>query len=61
MRQWEYIDLATLTGEQSQNRDNLVNFSSNGNQVVIIESLDRTPRKRKAITDIFTWIQAYAV
>ena len=38
-----------------------MNFSFNGNQVVIIESLDRTPRKRKAIPDIFTWVQAYSV
>ena len=61
IRRWEYIDLATLIGDQSQNRDDPVNFSSNGNQVVIIESLDRTPRKRKAIPDIFTWVQAYSV
>ena len=37
-----------------------MNFSSNGNQVVI-ESLDRTLRKRKIIPDIFTWVRAYSI
>ena len=43
------MDLATLTGEQSQNRDDLGNYGSNGNQVVIIEPMDRAPRERKAL------------
>ena len=55
------MDLATLTGEQSQNRDDLGNYGSNGNQVVIIEPMDRAPRERKAHCDIFTWIQAYSI
>ena len=38
-----------------------LNYSSNSNQVVIIESLERTPRKRKAVTDIFTWVQTYSI
>lgn len=38
-----------------------MNYSSNSNQVVIIESLERTPGKRKAVTDIFTWVQAYSI
>ena len=60
IRRWEYIDLATLTGEQIQNRDDPVNFGFSGNQV-LIESIDRTPKKRKAVSDIFTWIQAYSI
>ena len=61
IRRWEYIDLATLTGEQSQNRDDPVNYGPSGNQIVIIEAMDRAPRKRKAVSDIFTWMQAYSI
>ena len=38
-----------------------MNYGSNGNQVVIIESMDRTSKKRKAVSNIFTWIQAYSI
>ena len=60
IRQWAYVDLATLTVEQIQSRDDSMNYSSNSNQVVIIESLERTLGKRKAVTDIFTWVQSYS-
>ena len=61
IRRWEYIDLATLIGDQNQGRDDPVDYNANGNQVVIIESLERTSRKKKAVSDIFTWVQAYSV
>lgn len=61
IRCWEYIDLATLTGEQCQHRDDPVNYGSSGNQVVIVESMDRISKKRKVVSDIFTWIQTYSI
>ena len=44
-----------------KSRNDSVNYSSNSNQIVIIESMERPPGKRKAVSDIFTWLQAYSI
>ena len=61
IRRWEFIDLSTLSGDQIQPSDNSTSYYSS-NHIVIIDTFDRAaPRKRKAISDMFTWVQAYLV
>ena len=57
IRQWEYIDLSTLLDGATYETPN-VTVSHDG-QLLILGTSDRPQSRRKAISDITTWLQAY--
>ena len=59
IQKWEYVDLSSLIADSSLKPDELA-FPQN-NQIVFIQSVDQIQRRRKQITDLTSWLQAYTI
>lgn len=57
IQRWEYIELATLLDGATYDTGN-VTLCHNGD-LLVLEASDRVQSKKKTITDIVTWLQAY--
>ena len=57
IRRWEYIDLSTLLDGVTHETTN-VTVSHEG-QLLVLGTSDRPQPRKKAISDITTWLQAY--
>ena len=58
IQRWEYIDLSTLLDGAQQEQ---TNFSvSHDGKLLIMGPTDRTQTKRKVISDLRSWLQAYS-
>ena len=58
IQRWEYIDLSMLLDGAQQEQ---TNFSvSHDGKLLIMGPTDRTQTKRKVISDLRTWLQAYS-
>ena len=57
IRRWEYVDLSLLLEDQANRMPEEYQVSSNG-QFLVLEQ-DRGQRRRKQISDIFSWMKAF--
>ena len=56
---WEFVGLASLLmGDQAS--DEIMAMAPSG-QLLLVTPSDRQPRKKKSITDIHSWVQAFSV
>ena len=60
IRRWEFIDLASLLADPTHKPEEVAVPSVN-HQVVIVQSLDQLHRKKKSISDLTSWLQAFTV
>lgn len=59
-RTWQFIDLADLLTDSASRTDEPL-LSAAAGSVLLVQSLDQVRRKKKQITDIASWAQAYAI
>lgn len=62
IRKWEYVELSDILAE-TQHKAEEDQFSLNGpqNQIILVQSADQLRKKRKQITDMESWLQAFSV
>lgn len=58
IRRWDYVDLSDLLSESAGKHPEI---SAPQNQVILVQSLDQMRRKRKQISDIESWLQAFSM
>ena len=58
IRRWEYVDLTLLLHDSKS--EELAGYQPS-NQVLVIQSVEQIQRKKKTISDLQTWIQAFSV
>ena len=59
IRRWEFVDLASLLpGEQTP--DDVVAMAPSG-QLLLVTPSDHQPRKKRTISDIHSWVQAFTI
>ena len=58
IRKWDYVDLTLLLDDHSSKPPEDYPIMGN-NQIVVIDP-DRAQRRRKQISDIFTWMKAFS-
>ena len=58
VRQWEFVDFGSLIADTTPKMED---WLMTPEQVVVVPSIDQLKRKKKEITDIVTWCQAFAV
>ena len=58
IQRWEYIDLALLLHDTKS--DELAGYQPS-NQVLVFQSIEQLQRKKKSITDLQSWVQAFSV
>ena len=59
IQRWEFVDLASVL-TSNQTPDDVVAMVPSG-QLVIVSPSDHQPRKRKSISDIHSWVQAFTI
>ena len=59
IRRWEFVDLSLLLHDPSSKAEELL-WQQKG-QVMIVQSIEQAQRRRKQITDIFSWTKAFAI
>ena len=55
---WDYIDLADLLSDSAGKQPDIPSTSQG--QVILVQSIDQV-RKKKHISDIESWLQAFAI
>ena len=58
IRKWDYIDLADLLSDSAGKQPDIPSTSQG--QVILVQSIDQV-RKKKHISDIESWLQAFAI
>ena len=59
IQKWEFVDLASLlSGDQAPDE---VMAMAPGGQLLLVSHSDRQPRKKKSISDIHSWVQAFTI
>ena len=61
IRSWQYIDLTELLVDTAASKSDEATLSAAAGQVVLVQSMDQLKRKRRQITDVPTWLQAFSV
>ena len=59
IRRWDYVDLVDLLSEPTAKQYDVP--SSSHNQVILVQSLEQVRKKKKNISDIETWLQAFSM
>ena len=59
IRRWEFVDLASLLSDPAQKTEDL--SMTQGSHFVVVQSLEQIQKKRKQISDLPTWLQAFSI
>ena len=60
IRAWQYVDLADLLTDSHTKSDEPL-ISSTSGQILLIQSVEQVKKKKKQITDVASWTQAFAI
>lgn len=60
IRSWQYVDLAELLVDPTAKSEETT-WAAAAGQVVLVQSMDQLKKRRRQITDIASWIQAFSV
>lgn len=60
IRSWSYVDLAEILTDIGGKAEDSTTQAIEG-QIILVQSWDQARRKRKKITDIASWAQAFAI
>lgn len=60
IRRWEYMDLSQLIQDPSIKEESLIQRQS-PEGVVIFQTMEHAQRRRKSISDIFSWTKAFSI
>ena len=57
---WQYVDLAELLTDMTAKTEEPLLQATEG-QILLVQSTDQVKRRRKKITDVATWAQAFSI
>ena len=60
IKRWEFVDLSLLLHDSSSRAEELL-LQQRGEKVMIVQSVEQAQRRRKQITDIFSWSKAFSI
>ena len=59
---WEHVDSSDILTEiQHKTEDSQFSLSSSQSQIILVQSADQFKKKKKQITDMESWLQAFSV
>ena len=61
IRRWEYVDLSDVLTEASTKQEESIIQNDTQSQVILVQTVDQLKKKKKAISDIPSWSQAFAI